>query len=315
MKQKNTRQMFKTGFDQSLGLVEMTDERLEQMKRVLLGMHRDITAALDARKIRFALAGGSALGAVRHGGFIPWDDDIDLIIPRSDYDRLLDEFDEILGDGYLLCTPERTPDHGMLNAQIKKKGTVYQSFNELSKAPESCGVCVDIFIIENVSNNGLLRRLHGVLALAAGYLSTCRKTYHDLPYLERFLTPGSESARAFRKKARIGGWFRWLSLDWVTHFANRCYSLCKNHRSRMVTIPSGRNHFFGELQKREDVCESVRVNFAGLQVPVPKGYDAYLTGLYGPDYMTPPPAGKRESHPIMALDLGEIPADKTGEEV
>ena len=49
----------------------------------------------------------------------------------------VDEFDEILGDGYLLCTPERTPDHGMLNAQIKKKGTVYQSFNELSKAPES----------------------------------------------------------------------------------------------------------------------------------------------------------------------------------
>ena len=62
MKQKNTRQMFKTGFDQSLGLVEMTDERLEQMKRVLLGMLRDITAALDARKIRFALAGGSASG-------------------------------------------------------------------------------------------------------------------------------------------------------------------------------------------------------------------------------------------------------------
>ena len=208
MKQKNTRQMFKTGCDQSRGLVEMTDERLEQMKRVLLGMLRDITAALDARKIRFALAGGSALGAVRHGGFIPWDDDIDLIIPRSDYDRLLDEFDVILGDGYLLCTPERTPDHGMLNAQIKKKGTVYQSFNELSKAPESCGVCVDIFIIENVSNNGLLRRLHGVLALAAGYLSTCRKTYHALPSLERFLTPGSESARAFRKKARISGWFR-----------------------------------------------------------------------------------------------------------
>ena len=70
-----------------------------------------------------------------------------------------------------------------------------------------------------------------------------------------------------------------------------------------------RNHFFGELQQRADLCEHETVDFEGLKVPIPRGYDAYLTGLYGPDYMQPPPAGKREHHPIMALELGEIPAE------
>ena len=278
----------------------LSEEELDRLKNILVGMLSDFHKFADKYNITYTMSGGSAIGAVRHHGFIPWDDDIDINIPRADYKRVLEFFPREFEDRYILCSPEHTSGHGMLCAQIKKKGTIRRSFNELSKAEEDCGIAIDIFVIENTFDNVFLRRLHGYAGLAFGYLSTCRKTYHDLQFLEKYMDTDARAADGFKRKAKIGRLFRWISLDASTRMANTVYSLCKNDDSRYVTIPGGRGHFFKEMQRREDLCETIDMVFEGLKIKVPRGYDVYMTKLYG-DYMTIPDREDREKHPLMEI--------------
>lgn len=300
----DTRHLFKKGFESSNSVIKMDDQNLKLLQQVLLKILRDYIGTVDKLSIDYTLGGGSVLGAIRHKGFIPWDDDIDINMTRKSYQRLLEVFNQELGDKYELVGPERGENHGMANAQIKKKGTLYQSFNELSKPKSECGISIDVFVVENTYDFALFRLLHGIICLAMGYILTCRKTYNDMPYLEKYLA-NEDLKRAFMKKARIGKIFGWISLDTITRWTANCYSLCKNHNSKYVTIPSGRKHYFGEMCKREYICNSVNGMFETLCVKIPQNYRSYMTRLYGEDYMQLPPEEKREMHPLMAIDFGK----------
>ena len=298
---KDNRNLFKTGFSRD-DLVTLDDEKLHRMQQTTLGILKDFVDVADRYHLNYCMGGGSCLGAVRHHGFIPWDDDVDINIPRRDYKRLMEVFDRELGERYCLNTPEKTHDHGQSNATITKKGTVYRSYNELSK--ENPGIGIDLFVIENTYDNPVLRKLQGIFSLVAGYILTCRKTTHDMPFLEPYLKDAPEVAAAFRKKDRFGRFFRWMSLDKVTRMTARQYGICRNDRSKYVTVPSGRKHFFGEMYPREVLCETVRLPFEDIEVRVARDYDTYMRGLYGDDYMVIPPEGKHEQHAIMELDFG-----------
>ena len=115
----------------------------------------------------------------------------------------------------------------------------------------------------------------------------------------------------FKTKIAIGFCVSFLSVGTWTKITNRCNGMCKNSTTGYVTIPSGRKHFFGEIQPRADFLESVELSFEGIPVSVCKSYDRYLTTLYG-DYMTPPPADNKESHVFLApFDLGvPLPIEK-----
>ncbi len=77
---------------------EMTDEDIDRLHRVLLDMYKDINAVCKRNNIGLIAAGGTQLGAIRHHGFIPWDDDMDIFIFRSDFERFKDVFISELSD-------------------------------------------------------------------------------------------------------------------------------------------------------------------------------------------------------------------------
>lgn len=280
----------------------LTDDELKKLHEIELEMLRDFLKVVKEYDISYTMSGGSVLGTIRHGGFIPWDDDIDINMSRENYNRFKKIFSKNMSDKYELWAPEFGKNHGMSNAQIKRKGTIYQSFNELSK--ENNGIYMDIFILENTPNNPMIRNLHGCLCLAVGYLLTCRKTYHDLPYLEKYIGNNQILRKALMKKALLGRLFAWMSLDQVSMLTSKVYSMCKNHHSNLVCIPSGRKHYFGEMLLREEFCESIEMEFEGIKVNVPKGYKHYMERLYGENYMTVPPLEDREQHPLMYLSFG-----------
>ena len=296
---KDKRHFFKTGFRGCPGTFELSDAQLHTLQETLIEMLRDFIEMFDEYNINYTLSGGSVLGTIRHGGFIPWDDDIDINMSRRDYNKLKRNFNRALGDKYVLCSPELGRNHGMTHVQIKKKDTIYKAFNELNKP--DIGIFMDIFVMENTFNNPILRRLHGYACLMWGYILTCRKTYEDWPYLQQHLVPGSDLETAFYKKVKVGRLFAFMSVDSVAKKAINCYSFCGDNKSKYVSIPSGRKHYFGEMYLRSDMCESKDAVFEGLNVKIPAGTDKYMHILYGNNYMEIPPEEDREIHSAMEL--------------
>ncbi|MBQ7678472.1 MAG: LicD family protein [Butyrivibrio sp.] len=297
------RHFYKTGFVGAPGTFELSGEELHRVQDALCRMLADVMAACDELHISCTLGGGSVLGCIRHGGFIPWDDDIDLNMTRRDFCLFASQFDRTLGRRYILCGPAGGRRHGMAHYQIKRRGSVYRSFNELNKP--DVGLYLDLFLIENTPDNALLRSLHGILCMGFGYLLTCRKTAEDWQALAPYLTANRHLHRAYALKRCIGRLFTWIPLDRLCRLTDRVYRLCRNEHSQYVTIPTGRRHYFGELSLREGLCDTKHAVFAGIPVRLPADTDSYMRRLYGPDYMTPPPPSAREAHVLVALSLPE----------
>lgn len=301
MPQQDGFKVLKMGFDKNK-VIYVEGETLKKLQAIILDMLKDFIKTCKDNDIGYSLSGGSILGAVRHKGFIPWDDDVDINISRKDFEKLKKVFSRTLAKKYNLYAPEISKGHGMSLAQLKKKGTVYQSFNELDK--KDTGITMDLFVVENCPDNVILRDLHGILCLVIGYMLTCRKTYEDIDLIKKYVEPGP-ALDTFNKKAKRGRLLKLIPLDTLTKATQKVYSMCHNDHSKYVTIPSGRKHYFGEMQLREHLLKTKEVPFEDIKANIPEDPVPYLLSLYGPTYMEVPPVEKREQHPLMALDLGE----------
>ena len=105
-------------------IYSFSESEKKELQRVLLSIYCDVAEVCKKYELKMLLGGGSCLGAVRHKGFIPWDDDIDLIMPRSDYNKLLEVFDKELGENYHLVDLYKTHSGQKGFAKIMKKNTI-----------------------------------------------------------------------------------------------------------------------------------------------------------------------------------------------
>lgn len=274
--------------------VILSDEQLKMLQKTLLGILLDINEVCRENGIRYVLGGGSALGAVRHQGFIPWDDDIDINMARADYDRFIPLFREKFGERYWVHTPEDTDNYALLYTRVRKKGTCVKTRDDFFC--DECGAMVDIFVMENTYDNRFLRLIHGLGSMAFGLLVSCRKFYRDKNQLISLCRDDTRLRRVIRVKAFIGGFLAVFSINAWTRAANSWNRLCYHYDSENVVIPSGRKHFFGELYKRAGMCKSQEMTFEGKSIPCPDDLQTYLDALYGQNYMTPPRDSEKEAH-------------------
>lgn len=101
----------------------MREIGFSEIKRVALDILKDVAHFCDTHDIRYVLAYGTMLGAVRHKGFIPWDDDLDVGMLRSDYERFMEIADDELAEDFLLIAEERTPDYYVCHSKIFRNHT------------------------------------------------------------------------------------------------------------------------------------------------------------------------------------------------
>ena len=277
------------------GAIPLDGERLALLQRRLGSILDDILSAACETGSRLILGGGSALGAARHKGFIPWDDDLDVNMPRADWPRFRAAFEARFGGKYVIYEPGEPKGYGLCFPRIRLTGTSFVSREDLSNPPPCAGVFVDVFLSENVPDGLVLRTLHGYGSLAIGFLYSCRKALAERKWhLEWGLNGG-----AFRLKRAIGLATAFASLGLWTRLWDWWNGLCRNESSRFVTYPVGRRHYFGELAPRQELMPGAAVDFEGRPCPCASGLAAYMTRLYGPDYMTPPPPEKRERHVVF----------------
>lgn len=272
----------------------MEQELLRKVQLTLLEIAVEIKRVCEENDIRFFLSDGSFLGAVRHQGFIPWDDDMDMGMLRTDYEKFCRIAPKALKPEYCLEVWNADSGYGLPFAKVMKRNTVYLESKKNTKMREK-GFYIDIFPFDNApcsqaEQQILVRKL---TAMARTMLMKCG------------YQPWMDQERILWKK-RIGYLYYQLRALCVSHGA-----LARAYDALAVSFPesdtlleqSGRPRptFF-----RREWCESLAsYAFEGVTFPGPKDYDAYLTTQYG-DYMTPPPEGSRENrHQIIEIDFGE----------
>lgn len=274
-------------------MIELTDDQLHTLQNSLLGILDDIDFVCRKYEITYTLGGGSCLGAVRHQGFIPWDDDIDINFSRAEYRKFIPAFRQEFAEKYWIHTPEERDNYALLFARIRKKGTVERTRDDFFN--DECGIFIDVFIIENTFDSGIMRKIHGLGCMAFGLALSCRKFWRDRKQLLSLAQDNTSLKQVFLVKIILGLLLAWGSINFWTRLANRWNALCNNDASRFVAIPAGRKKFFGELYERAAVCVPEEMHFAGRKMNCPKDYEMYLTRLYG-DYMKIPPEADREIH-------------------
>lgn len=282
--------------------VFLSDEQLRALQELLAVMLRDIVGVCDKYQIPYFLVGGTALGAVRHSGFIPWDDDIDIAMFRKDYERFLSCFADEFQEKYHIQSPEYTDGYPSLIPRVRSWGNVVRSREDLWTDDAHSGAWVDVFVIENTFDNALLRFLHGVTSLAAAGLLACRKTFAVRKSLRPFVIPGSKYARKVLLRSFIGGMIAWLPVNFWRKAALACNRMCKSGKGRVVTVPAGHWRFFGDMYERKLFTGNRMADFCGLTCRIPVETENYLEHCYG-SWQTLPPEEKREKHFFCSFSI------------
>ena len=278
--------------------IEITDATRKQIQETLLSMYRDVHSTCEKLGVSLFLCGGSALGAIRHKGFIPWDDDLDVSMTRADYIRFRDAFEEELSERYILCAPDYKEGSRTRFPKIMKKGTLFREVGNPSPE-EECGLFLDIFIIDNIPDIKLIRYLKGtrcnVLEFISGQVLLHEekatavfdeiKKASKVQYLVRKITG---TLFAFRK---VRSWNR--TLDKAVQYKKE---------TKDLGLPTGRKHYFGEILPKEVFLSGSEGVFEGQKVRLFSNPDAYLRNLYG-DYMRIPDVSEREKHVVEELRL------------
>ena len=281
----------------SSGLLQELDAQTrEKLQAVLLDMYRDVKAACDRHGIALYLIGGSALGAIRHRGFIPWDDDLDLGMTREDYQQFKKIFDEELSDKYILNAPNRSAQPCQKFPRILKRDSYYRSVINTGDEELNC-IFLDLFIVENTPDNAFLRKLKGLYCNCLGMLSWEVFIWeHRNPEVKAFLM--SAGAMNYYIRIVLGFLFSFRSSrKWFDLFdrAIRC-----GRETKHCCIATGRKRYLGEVFLKDQFFPGILKDFEGEKVLVFRDQDSYLKNLYG-DYMTLPPVEKRERHNLCEL--------------
>lgn len=284
-------------------MVAIEGEDIEDLKKVLFECMEDILEVCRDEKIDIVLGGGSCLGAIRHKGFIPWDDDIDLNITREGYEKFWPKFEERFGAKYWVLDAQRTPNYPVICPQVRRKGTTVRTRDDFH---DKCGACVDLCIIENVPSNLFLRSIHGVISLTLGLLASCRRFAEKKDSYISIAEGNDSLIKTINQKSKIGNLLFFTSYGKLNAHWDSWNSRYRNNDSKYVSIPGGRKHYFGELTLRNTFFPAIYGEFNGAKVPIPAKSDAYMRTLYGDDYMTPPLKDEREAHVVLEFDLGNL---------
>jgi len=268
-------------FDQAV-----VDDYLEAAHEVGNHLLATFHAACTELGIPYFLTSGTLLGAARNGDWIPWDDDVDVMVFREDYERLVPLIQAKLPDNVLFSSPETRADHITVIPRLLYLDSrrVHLGRHRSTVPIETKHIPIDIFILDEGPRNARLRKAWSLTAHAIEKAATARYTSVQDVLNETEIGPA-------RKVAELGGVLlsrvmsrrRWLGLR------DRFIRLPRRRQSGQYvavnySTPGGRRMSF----HHDWYLPAGTIEFAGRTYPAPGDVPAVLTELYGPSYLTPP---------------------------
>lgn len=254
---------------------------IDELKHILLDILKHIDSFCRDNKIKYFLSGGTAIGAIRHHGFIPWDDDIDIMMLREDYERFISLYKEMDHSEYTIHNCDL--EHGF-HVPFTKVDHSLTVLRENINTPGSMGVSIDVFPIDSLPDDvneqhriyrkaGFLTSLYNLKQVKyspqRGFLKNC------ILAIGRICLAPISIERIVKRLAHLPDHFKYEDSKY-------CGVVIWGYGMR-------------EINLKENYADVLYVLFEGLSVPVPAGYDNYLKSVYG-DYMQLPPEEKRVSH-------------------
>lgn len=273
---------------------------LTKLHEVQLHILADFKNVCEKYDLSYFVVYGTAIGAVRHQGFIPWDDDIDVAMLREDYDKFCEVFQKELGEKYNLLTPEIDGRYACTVTHIQRKGTKFISEASQDLKCEQC-IFMDIFPLDYVAKKkkealrqSRMTNIYGRLLFLAG------TAYPVIPY------------DGVKGKAAV-------IICWTIHYILVLFRIKPAYLyKKYLSIATRYNNadksayvtsfeYAGGLKdrvKKEDLFPLKKVPFEDIQVNIPANNHEFLTKVYG-DYMKIPPKEQQINHMPLVIDFGE----------
>ena len=257
----------------------MREISLDELKEILVEILEQVAGYCDRQGITYFLAYGTLLGAIRHKGYIPWDDDLDIAMPRPDYERFIREFNGSC-PGLRVLSHSLDRNYKQSIAKVEKIGTF---MDEIGQVEYCMGINIDIFPIDGLPDDDREAKRFIERIYRYNYMRQLKvvKPTRDRPFhaLSVILVQAALSPFSFDfLLKKIDSLARTLPFGSTEHAGSCVLFIRKNLRVPLSVFSS-----------------SVDVEFEGRKFHAPVGYDVWLRSIFK-DYMQLPPVEKRVSH-------------------
>lgn len=273
----------------------MTEEMLKKVQKIQLDMCLEVKRICEKNNIAYFLEGGTMLGAVRHKGVIPWDDDLDIAMLREDYNKFIIACKHDLDNKYFLQNWDSDKGYGLFYSKLRLNGTTYTEYNSMNTKTHK-GVFIDIFVFDNSPDDIKKKELQK------------RKTYIYKRLILTKLKYSHYDKNSIVKRIvylTLGVILKMTPLNYLKNKLIK-YATMANHNKTEYMVNVGSPYSYDTVHMPCALLKELGViEFNGHNLSCIKDADTYLKQMYG-DYMTMPPEDKRYNrHKVVKIDLGK----------
>ena len=277
---------------------EYDDFTLKRIQEVELEILKDFMDICDRHGLDYFGIAGTGIGALRHHGFIPWDDDIDVAMPRDDFEKLLPLVEKEMGDKYLIMNAERYPNYPLMTTRMTMRGTKFKE-EALKNIDAPLGIFLDLYPLDKVSDNPKEARRQARDAWFWSKILILR----SIPFpMLGFSGWKAKIIHAICGLAHLVLSILHVPKTWIYKKAYEAetrsnhYTKTKNLDFFCDTTP------YMNLYAVKDIYPFRKLPFEDVELNFPHNLHNNLTGMYG-DYMQLPPEEKRKNHYPYELEF------------
>lgn len=280
---------------------EYDADTLKKVQKLNIMIYKDFAAACKKHGIKFFAISGTAIGALRHKGFIPWDDDIDIVLLRDEYEKFISIFDEELSDKYYLMGPEFEHGYYNLKPHMVLKDTVFVT-DMAWAAGYRPGFFLDLFIYDNIPTDEKELRSY---ARACKLYTVLWFAYHA-KFWKLLDTQRTIAGKAkYLLSTLIGAVLHCIPGE-EERLWNGYYRLSQKYRDKTLRYSMlsdiGMTYMYVD---DDEMYPLVDMPFEDTTVPMVREYKTQVSRHMGEDYMALPPEDKRTNHCPRELDFGK----------